>query len=316
MPGTPRAILIDTDPSVDDAVAILLALASPGELALLALTTVAGNVPLRLTTRNALAVLELAGRSDIPVYAGAEAPLAGTLRSAEHVHGDSGMDGYPLPEPAITAAPGFAPDRIVELVMARPPRTVTLVCIAPMTNLALALEREPALGRHLQEVVIMGGARREGGNITPCAEFNVFVDPEAAQRVLASGAPITLIPLDCTYQALTSTPRLAALRAIATPIAEALFHLLAFNKRFHEKRCGTDGAPLHDPTTIAYLLRPGLFSGRRVAVEIECAGRATRGMSVIDWWSVTGAAANAQVLTGIDADGYFALVLERLARLR
>ena len=309
-----RALIIDTDPSVDDAVAALVALASPAELEVLALTTVAGNVPVALTTKNALKVLALAGRTDIPVHPGATGPLEGALRSAEYVQGATGMDGFVLPEPSVTAG-GYAPDAIVDLVMARPPGSVTLACIAPMTNIALALRRCPGLAARLREIVIMGGARSEGGNITPCAEFNVFVDPEAAAAVLACGAPITLIPLDCTHQALTSADRLARLRALGTPLAEALYHLLAFNKRFHEKRCGTDGAPLHDATTIAWRLQPGLCSGRHVHVAVECAGAHTRGMTVIDWWGVTGKPANAQVLTGIHAEAYFDLVIERLARL-
>jgi purine nucleosidase len=310
-----RAIIIDTDPSVDDAVAILIALASPRELEVLALTTVAGNVPVALTTKNALTVLTLAGRTDIPVHAGAAAPLQGALRSAEYVHGQSGLDGYALPDPSVPAAPGDAAERIVDIVLSRPAQSVTLVCIAPLTNIAQALAAAPQLGNRLREIVIMGGARREGGNISPSAEFNFFVDPEAAEAVLASGAPTTLIPLDCTHQALTSAARLDRLRAIGSPVAEALYHLLVFNKRFHERRCGTDGAPLHDATTIAYLLRPDIFSGRHVPVQVECNGRFTRGMSVIDWWNVTGAVANAQVLTEIHADAYFDLVIERIARL-
>lgn len=310
-----RAIIIDTDPSVDDAVAILLALGSPAELELLAITTVAGNAPLALTTRNALKTLELAGRVDIPVYAGAAGPLSGALRTAEHVHGDSGLDGYDLPEPSVRAAPGFAPDKIVELVMARPPGDVTLCAIAPLTNIALALASAPELASRLREIAIFGGARREGGNITPAAEFNLFVDPDAAHQVLSSGANVTLIPLDCSHQALTSTPRLDALRAIGTGVAEALFHLLTFNKGFHERRHGSDGAPLHDPLTVAYLLKPELFSGRRIAVAVERDSPLTRGMSVMDWWGVTPSAPNALVLTDVDADAYFALLFERIAAL-
>ena len=310
-----RPIIIDTDPSVDDALAILLALASPQELEVLAVTTVAGNVPVELTTINALKTLELVGRDDVPVYAGAPGPLTGVLRSAQYVHGTSGLDGYELPEPLTRAAAGFAPDRIVELVMARPAQSVTLCCIAPMTNIALALEKVPELGNRLREIVIMGGARHEGGNITPSAEFNVYVDPEAAHRVFSCGAPLTLVPLDCTHQVLTSASRLARLRAIGTPLANALYHLLVANKRFHERRCGTDGAPLHDATVIAFLIAPELFSGRRVHVGIERQGAMTRGMTVIDWWNVTGQAPNACVLTEIDADAFFHLVIERLARL-
>jgi purine nucleosidase len=308
-----RPIIIDTDPSPDDAVAVLMALGSPDALEVLAVTTVGGNVPLPLTTRNALKALELVGRGDVPVHAGAAAPLCRKLLTAEHVHGVTGFDGYDLPEPRLTPAPGFAPDRIVELVMARPPGTVTLCCLAPLTNLALALAREPRLASHLAEVVLMGGAQAEGGNITPAAEFNIYVDPEAAQAVFTCGAPIVMIPLDCTHKALTTQARMDRLRAAGAPHMEAFYHLLTANKRFDEAKYGTDGGPLHDPTVIAYLLRPELFAGRRAHVEISRDGP-TLGMTIVDWWGVTGRAANALVLRDIDADGYFALVIERLAR--
>ncbi|GAA4500144.1 nucleoside hydrolase [Gluconacetobacter tumulicola] len=309
-----RAIIIDTDPSPDDAVAFLMALASPDELEVLALTTVGGNVPLALTTRNALMALELAGRGDVPVYAGAAGPLVGALRTAEHVHGTTGFDGYDLPPPSLQAAEGFAPDRIVELVMSRPRDSVTLCCLAPLTNIALAMAREPRLAGHLHGIVLMGGARTEGGNITPAAEYNIHVDPEAAARIFESGVPITMIPLDCTHRALTTAARMARLRAIGTPLAEAFYHLLTFNKRFNARQWGTDGGPLHDPTVIAALLRPDLFSGRLAHVGVECHGTLTRGMTVIDWWSVTGRHPNALVLNRVDAEGYFDLVIERLSR--
>ena len=196
-----RKIIIDTDPSPDDAVAFLVALASPDELDVLAVTTVAGNVPLSLTSKNARKALELAKRTDTPVYAGAAAPLMRRLVTAEHVHGKTGFDGYDLPEPVTPLAKGFAPDAIVDLVMGSEAGDVTLCCLAPLTNIALALIKEPRLAAHLREIVIMGGAYSEGGNVTPAAEFNIYVDPEAAARVMECGAPITMIPLDCTHQA-------------------------------------------------------------------------------------------------------------------
>jgi purine nucleosidase len=311
----PRSIIVDTDPSPDDAVAFLVALASPADLEVLAVTTVAGNVPIELTSRNARKALELAKRTDIPVYAGAAAPLVRRLVTAEHVHGRTGFDGYDLPEPTTPLAKGFAPEAIVDLVMSREPGEVTLCCLAPLTNIALALAKEPRLPGHLREIVLMGGAFSEGGNITPAAEFNVYVDPEAAARVLGCGAPITMIPLDCTHQARTTERRLAKLRSIGTPVAEAFYHLLKFNKIFDEQKYGWEGGPLHDPTVIAYLLRPQLFSGRTVNVEVECVSALTLGMTVIDWWGVTGKTPNVQVLREVNADGYFELVIERLARL-
>jgi purine nucleosidase len=311
----PRSIIIDTDPSPDDAVAILVALASPEQLEVLAVTTVAGNVPLHLTSKNARKALELAKRTETPVYAGASAPLIRKLVTAEHVHGRTGFDGFELPEPSMPLAAGFAPEVIVDLVMRREPGEVTLCCLAPLTNIALALAREPRLASHIKEIVLMGGAFSEGGNITPAAEFNIFVDPEAAVRVLECGAPITMIPLDCTHQALTTPSRLDRLRAIGAPVAEAFYHLLKFNKIFDERKYGWEGGPLHDATVIAYLLEPDIFSGRRVNVAIECASSLTLGMTVVDWWGVTGRPANVLFLREIDAERYFDLAIDRLGSL-
>ncbi|HEX4771354.1 MAG TPA: nucleoside hydrolase [Bryobacteraceae bacterium] len=310
-----RSIIVDTDPSPDDAVAFLVALASPEELEVLAITTVAGNVPLELTSKNALKALELTSRTDTPVYAGASAPLTRRLITAEHVHGITGFDGYDLPDPITPLAGGFAPEVIVDLVMTREPGEVTLCCLAPLTNIALALAKEPRLPGHLREIVIMGGSFSEGGNVTPAAEFNIYVDPEAASRVLSCGAAITMIPLDCTHQALNTMPRLEKLRRVGTPLAEAFYHLLKFNKTFDEQKYGWEGGPLHDPTVVAYLLKLELFSGRKVHVDVECASPLTLGMTVVDWWAVSGKEPNVQLLRQIDAEGYFDLVIERLARL-
>jgi len=311
----PRSVIIDTDPSPDDAVAILMALASQDELDVLAVTTVAGNVPVHLTSINARKALELARRTETPVYAGAAAPLIRPLVTAEDVHGRTGFDGYDLPDPVTPLAQGFAPEAIVDLVMSRPAGEVTLCCLAPMTNIALALAKEPLLAGRLREIVIMGGAFSEGGNITPAAEFNIYVDPEAAARVLQCGAAITMIPLDCTHQARTTAARLDKLRGIGTPVAEAFYHLLKFNKIFDERKYGWEGGPLHDATVIAYLLTPEIFSGRKVHVAVECFSTLTLGMTVVDWWAVTGQTRNVQFLRDINADAYFDLVIERLARL-
>jgi len=313
--ATVRSVIFDTDPSPDDAVAFLAALASPDELEVLAVTTVAGNVPVDLTSKNALKALELAKRTDIPVYKGASAPLVRPLITAEHVHGRTGFDGYDLPEPTTTLAPGFAPDAIVDMVMLRPRGSVTLCCLAPLTNIALALAREPRLAKHLAGIVLMGGSMSEAGNITPAAEFNFYVDPEAAARVFSSSIPITMIPLDTTHQALITHERLEVLRTAGTPVGTAFYHLLEFNKRFDRKKYGWPGGPLHDATVTAYLLAPHLFTGRNVHVDIECSSPLTLGASVVDWWSVAEKPANALVLRTVDADGYFRLIFERLLRL-
>jgi purine nucleosidase len=308
-------VIFDTDPSPDDAVAFLAALASPEAFEVLAIATVAGNVPVELTSKNAMKALELVGRTDIPVFAGAARPLARALVTAEHVHGETGLNGYDLPKPSTPLQDRFAPDAIVELVMSRPVGTVTLCCLAPLTNIALALAQEPRLATHLAGIVLMGGAMSEGGNITAAAEFNFYVDPEAAAAVFRSGAAITMIPLDCTHQALLTDERLDVLRTAGTAVGDAFYHLLEFNKRFDRAKYGWPGGPLHDATVTAFLLAPELFTGRNVHVEIECAGLHTLGASVVDWWGVSGKPANALVLQNIDADAYFHLIFDRLLRL-
>ena len=310
----PRHIIIDTDPGQDDAVAILLALASP-ELNVLGITAVAGNVPLALTARNICQVLELAGRTNLPVYAGAAQPLQRKLVTAEHVHGSTGLDGPTLPAPAMQLAEGDAADFIVRTVRAQPASTVTLCALGPLTNLALALSRAPDIAHRLQQIVLMGGGCFEGGNITPAAEFNIFVDPHAASQVLASGAPIVMMPLDVTHQVLTTQARLAGLRAVGTRCAVAVADMLAYFERFDVEKYGTDGGPLHDPCVVADLLQPSLFSGRLINVEVETTSELTIGMTVADWWGVSGRKANAMFMRTVDADGFYLLLNQAMARL-
>lgn len=309
-----RPIIIDTDPGQDDAVAILLALASP-ELQVLAITAVAGNVPLALTTRNARILLELAGRQDIPVYAGAIRPLIRPLVTAENVHGKTGLDGPDLPEPTMALAPGDAVDFIIRTLRERPAGTVTLCPLGPLTNIALALVRAPDIGPRIAEIVLMGGGCFEGGNITPAAEFNIFVDPHAAEVVFKSGVPITMMPLDVTHQVLTTRARVAAIRALGNRSGEVVAQMLEFFERFDVAKYQSDGGPLHDPCVIAYLLRPEIFQGRHINVEIETRSELTMGMTVADWWGVTGRTANARFIRKVDADAFFALLCERLANL-
>lgn len=309
-----RPIIIDTDPGQDDAVAILLALASP-ELDVLGITTVAGNVPLRLTSRNALMVCELAGRPDLPVFAGCDRPLLRRLVTAEHIHGRTGLDGPDLPEPSMALRPGHAVDWLVETLMAAREGEVTLCPLGPLTNIALALAREPRIASRIREIVLMGGGFFEGGNITPAAEFNIHVDPHAAAAVLGSGVPVVMMPLDVTHKALTSRVRVERFRALGNRAGPAVAALLDFFERYDEAKYGSDGAPLHDPCTVAYLLRPDLFAGRRVNVAVETASELTMGMTVVDWWRVTDRPANALVMRDVDAHGFFDLLFERIARL-
>lgn len=310
-----RKIIIDTDPGQDDAVAILLALASPEELEVLGITAVAGNVPLELTARNARMVCELAGKLETPVFAGCDRPLAHDLVTAEHVHGKTGLDGPDLPEPSMPLQDGDAVDFIIETLRAQPEKTVTLCPLGPLTNIAAALKRAPDIAARIQEIVLMGGAYFEVGNITPAAEFNIYVDPEAAEIVFKCGAPITVMPLDVTHKALVTSSRNEAFRALGTPVGIAVAQMTDFFERFDKEKYGSNGAPLHDPCVTAYLLQPDLFSGRFINVEIETRSDLTRGMTVADWWGVTDRAPNAMFMGDVDADGFFALLTERLARL-
>lgn len=311
---TARPILLDCDPGQDDALALFLALASPDELDVVAITTVGGNVPLALTEANARKLCTLAGRPDIPVHAGCPGPILRPLVTAEHVHGPTGLEGADLPEPAQPLQAQHAVDRIIDEVQARPEGDLTLVALGPLTNLALAMVKAPAIVPRLREIVLMGGGRLEG-NVTPVAEFNIYVDPHAAAIVFNSGAPITMFGLDVTHKALVTKDRLAAIAAIGTPVATAAAGLLDFFNRYDSDRYGTPGAPLHDPCPIAYLLDPGLFTGKRCHVAVETAGQETLGTTVIDWWNALGREPNTNVMVDIDADGFFTLLTERIARL-
>jgi len=310
-----RKIIIDTDPGQDDAVAILLALGSPDEIEVLGITAVAGNVPLPLTERNARIVCELAGRRDIPVFAGCEAPLKRKLVTAEHVHGKTGLDGPQLPDPTMPLQDTHAVDFIIETLRREAPGTVTLCPIGPLTNIATAFERAPDLVERVAEIVLMGGAYFEVGNITPAAEFNIYVDPEAAEIVFKSGVRLTVMPLDVTHKALTTAPHVAGFRAMGTEVGRMVAEWTDFFERFDKEKYGSAGAPLHDPCVIAYLIAPGMFTGRHVNVEIETTSELTLGMTVADWWGVTDRPRNAMFMGGVDADAYFALITERLARL-
>ncbi len=299
-----RRIIIDTDPGKDDAVAILLALASPLELEPMALVAVAGNVPLARTAGNARRLLQLGGRPDIPVYAGCARPLLRAPITAEHVHGDDGLRGLELPEATAPLAAAHGVDYLIDTLRTAPGE-VTLCLLGPATNLAVALVKAPDIAAGIAEVVWMAGARSEGGNVTPTAEFNVHADPEAARVLLDSGVPLTLLPLDLTHQVRLTPARMDRLRRIDTAAARAVAALYSD---------AADG-PLHDPCVVAHLLRPGLFAGRRISVAVETSSPLTLGMTVADWFGVTGRPANAMWLNQADADGFFDLLFERLARL-
>jgi purine nucleosidase len=308
-------IIIDTDPGQDDAVAILLALASADELDILGIVAVAGTVSLAQNARTARKVLELGGRKDIPVYAGCERPIKRRLVTAEHVHGDTGLNGPNLPDPTIELQAQHGVDFIIETLQKEPMGSVTLCTLGPLTNIAMAMVKAPGITRRIRKIVMMGGAYFEGGNITPTAEFNIYVDPEAADVVMRSGVDIVMVPLDVTHQVLATKERIAAIRANGNAASTAVTQMLEFSERFDVGKYGWPGAPLHDPCVIAYLLKPELFEGRHINVSIETGSELTVGMTVADYWGVTGKVKNCTYLRSANADGFYRLLTERLAKL-
>lgn len=310
-----RKIIIDTDPGQDDAVALLLALASPEELDILGIVAVAGNVGLAQNARNALKVVELSGRTEVPVHAGCERPMRRKLRTAEHVHGPTGLDGPDLPEPKKTLEERHGVDFIIDTLRKEEAGAVTLCTLGPLTNVAMALIKAPDIAPRIREIVMMGGAYFEVGNISPAAEFNIYVDPEAADVVLTSGVPITMLPLDVTHRMLTHEQRLEAFRGIGNKAGKAVAEMLNFSERFDLEKYDSKGAPLHDPCVIAWLLEPTLFEGRQINVTIETMSELTRGMTVADYWRITDRPKNVLYIRSADDEGFYRLLTERLARL-
>ena len=293
--------------------AILLALASD-ELEVLGITTVAGNVPLALTQRNARIICELAGKPETPVFAGASRPMQRQLVTAEHVHGKTGLNGPQLWEPAMPLRKERAVDFIVKTLRANRGRAVTLCALGPLTNIALALVQAPDIAEHIHEIVLMGGGSFEGGNITPAAEFNIYVDPHAAKVVFQSGIPLVVMPLDLTHKTLTTRERVARFAGLGNKVGSFTAEMLGFFERFDMEKYGAEGAPLHDPNVIAYLLKPEIYQGREINIEIETDSALTLGMTVADWWRVSGRQANAMFMRDVDDDAFFDLLFERLAR--
>lgn len=294
---------------------LLMALAVPDQLDILGITAVAGNVPLEPTQRNARIMCELAGRTDVPVYGGCARPMVRDLITAEAVHGQSGIDGVTIYEPDLPLQDLHAVDYLVDALMKAPAAGLTLVPTGPLTNVAMAMVKEPAIVPRIREIVIMGGAMREGGNTTPSAEFNILVDPHAADVVFNCGRPIVAMSLDVTHQVLSTPKRLEAIGAIGTKAGTAVRGMLEFYNRHDTEKYGTEGGPLHDPCTIAYLLKPELFRGKRCHVAVETHSELTMGATVVDYWGVTGRAPNATWITHADADGFYELLNECLRRL-
>jgi len=310
-----HTLIIDTDPGADDVIALLFAMAAPEALALQALTTVAGNVPLAKTSRNARLACEWAGRPGIPVHAGAERPLQRTPIHAADIHGREGITGVTVHEPAAPLAEGHAVDYLVRTLRAAPERSVTLAMLGPQTNLALALAQAPDIARGLRELVLMAGAHFNGGNITPTAEFNVFADPHAAEAVLQCGVPITMLPLDATHKILTSDARIARLRNIGNRAGRLVADILDAYAPEEMRHYGMPGGPVHDATVIAYLLQPSLFTGRLVNVEVDTREGMGFGQTVADWHGSLKRPANVNWIVDGDAEGFFDLLTGHIARL-
>ena len=311
----PLPVIIDCDPGQDDAVALALAFSAPEIFEILGVTTVAGNVPLNLTQRNARLVCEICNRSDVKIYAGCDKPMEQELVTAEYVHGQSGLDGIDIYEPEHPLEKTYAIDFIIETLMAADDNSITLIPTGPLTNIGTAINKEPNILPKIKEIILMGGAAKEGGNVTPSAEFNIYVDPEAADIIFKSGCPIVVMSLDVTHQVLTSRKRLDRIRAIGTKTAKMMTDLIAFYERYDKEKYHTDGGPLHDPCTIAYLIKPELFKLKDINVVIETSGDITRGETVADFWNVTGREPNVKWAYEVDDDGFFDLLNEQLKKI-
>ncbi len=309
-----QSIIIDCDPGQDDAVALFLAMASPGELDILGITAVAGNVPLELTQRNVRLMCDIAGQRDIPVFAGCNRPMVRDLLTAEKVHGKTGIDGIDIFDPQTPLQEQHAVDFIVESLRAAEDETVTLVPTGPLTNIGSVIDRAPDVLPKIRQLVIMGGAMREGGNYSPSAEFNILVDPHAADIVFKCGRPITSMGLDVTHQVLSTRARVERIRELGNPVADATAGMLGFFERHDSKKYGVEGAPLHDPCTIAWLLAPNLFEGRLCNLSVETRSELTMGHTAVDFWQVTDRPHNVNWIYSVDADGFYDLLTERLAR--
>lgn len=308
----PKRIIIDTDPGVDDALAFLLALASP-EIQLEALTTTQGNVTLEKATRNALAVLELGRASHIPVASGCMLPLVQPLRASAHVHGESGIGNSHLPEPQAKPVHQHAVDTLIERALAEPGE-IAIFPIGPLTNIAMAIRKEPRFSKAVKELVIMGGAILEYGNVTPQAEFNIYVDPHAAHIVFHSGIPITLIPLDVTHKCLLTQEHVDRLTQIASPIS--LFIRDAMEVYLQESLdLGYSGSSLHDPLTLATIIAPELLTLKEYFVDVDISGSVSMGKTFADVLNVTKKPVNMKVAMRVRGEEFIELFLQRMEAL-
>ena len=310
-----RKIIIDTDPGQDDALALMTAFGAKKEIDLLGITCVAGNVSLDLTSINALKICELSGAFDVPVFKGSSAPLRRKLITAEHVHGKTGLDGTELSVEKKDFEVKSAVDFMIECTEKYRDEKITICALGPLTNVAKVLTKNPRVTESIEEIVLMGGGFFEGGNITPAAEFNIYVDPEAAKIVLESGVKITMLPLDVTHKTLVQRDFLEKLRRSGKKSAIEAAKLLDFFERYDVKKYGSRGGPLHDPNVIVFLLNPEIYHGKLVNVEIEVNSDLTRGMTVVDWWKVTNREPNVYYINEVKEKEFFEIVLNKVLSL-
>jgi purine nucleosidase len=308
-------VILDCDPGIDDAISLLVAMASPDDFDILGITTVAGNIDVEISTRNACGIRELAKRADIPIYAGCPRPLVNEPVFAPHIHGDTGLGGWVLPDAGTAVENRHAVDFIIDTLLDAEDNSVTLVPTGPLTNIAVALIKTPTILPKIKEIVLMGGARREGGNITASAEFNMKADPHAAHVVLQCKRPIIAIGLDATTQIRCSPSRMKTLAQIDTVVGRAAAMMLGHVNQVYADYYGEEGAALHDPCTIGYLLAPHLFTSRPCLMQVETGSSLTSGHTAIDLRGKSGRPNNAQWVEGLNADAVFSLIVERLKRL-
>ena len=310
-----KNIIIDCDPGQDDAIMLLLAFSAPEKLNILGITTVAGNVPLNKTQRNARIITELANKDSIKIYAGCEKPIERDLVTAEYVHGLEGIDGAPIFNPNIPLQKQHAVDFIIETLHSAEDNSITLVPTGPLTNIAKAIKKDKNILKKISEIVIMGGAMREGGNTTPSAEFNVYVDPDAADIVFNAGRPLVAMPLDVTHKVITSNEITNKLENLGNKSGSLVASMLRYYNRFDEQKYGSDGGPLHDPCTIAYLLNKDLFIGKHVNVSIETKSNLTLGCTSVDFWNITEKPKNCFWVYDINQKAFFDLLLNQIGKL-
>lgn len=310
-----RKLIILTDPGQDQAAALYMILGAPDAFDVMGIAATAGNIDLSHTTGNCLKLLELAERTDIPVFAGCPRPISGALVTAEHVHGPTGLDGPDLPDPVTEIQAEHGVEFIIRTLREAPAGEITICSLSPLTNLAMALVEAPDIGPRIKDVVAMAGAYFEVGNITPTAEFNVYVDPVAADIVLNAGIEITMLPLDVTHQMLSTPARLAAMRTLGNSCGIATAQMLEFSESFDLNKYGWAGAPLHGPCVPAFMLRPDIFEGRHINVSVETNAGLAHGMTVADWWGITERPKNVFYVRDGDPEAYYALLQECLANL-